>query len=147
MEQWHYDPAIDLDQAMIEQLKSLRCKPGMLVWGVRSLGAAVLRCWLRAYHRLSITGRHNLPAERSFVLIANHCSHLDTLCLLSALPLRRLHRAYPAAARDYFCASAVRAFLAALFVNALPFERHFVPWQSLSMCAHLLQEPGTVLIF
>ena len=71
----------------------------MLVRGVRSLAAVVLRVWLRVYHRLTIVGRQNLPADRSFILIANHASHLDTLCLLSALPVRRLHRTFPVAAQ------------------------------------------------
>src|SRR5205823_3722356 len=117
-----------------------------LVNGMRLLAAAAVRGWLHLYHRLTIVGRHNLPSAGSFVLVANHASHLDTLCLLSALPMRRLHRAFPAAAKDYFCVNALRALLAAVLVNALPFERHFVPWQSLSMCAHLLQNPGTILI-
>ena len=81
------------------------------------------------------------------MLIANHASHLDTLCLLSALPIRSVHRAFAAAASDYFCVSATRAFLAALVVKTLPFERHIAPWQSLSMCAHLLEKPGNILIF
>jgi 1-acyl-sn-glycerol-3-phosphate acyltransferase len=106
----------------------------------------VLRGWLRVYHRLTVVGRQNLPVDRSFVLVANHASHLDTLCLLAALPLRRLHRAFPAAAKDYFCVSAPRALLAAVVVNALPFDRQFAPWQSLSVCAHLLEKPGNILI-
>ena len=146
MEQWHYDPAADLDRELIERLRGFLGGPGLLVHGVRSLAAAVLRGWLRLYHRLTIVGRRNLPGGRSFVLVANHASHLDALCLLSALPIRRLDRAYPAAAKDYFCASAVRALLAGVLVNALPFERHAVPWRSLSMCAHLLEHPGTILI-
>src|SRR5438046_7277194 len=40
-----------------------------------------------------------LGLEESFVLVANHASHLDTLCLLAALPLAKLHRAFPAAAK------------------------------------------------
>ena len=63
------------------------------------------------------------PADESFVLVANHASHLDTLCLLAALPLRRLHRAYPAAAADYFFVNVARRALAVLVVNALPFHR------------------------
>ncbi len=146
MEPWHYDPAAYLDQALLGRLQGFLREPALVVNGVRSLAAVVLRGWLRLYHRLTIIGQENLPAERSFVLIANHTSHLDTLCLLSALPIHRLHRAFPAAAKDYFCVSAMRSLLASVFVNALPFERHFVPWPSLSMCAHLLQAPGTVLI-
>ena len=45
------------------------------------------------------------------------------------------------------CVSAMRAFLAKVVVNALPFERRFAPWESLSVCAHLLQKPGNILIF
>jgi len=147
MEQWHYDPAADFDRKEIERIESHLRKPGMLVFGMRTLAACVLRLWLRLYHRLAIVGRENLPKDRSFIMIANHASHLDTLCLLSALPLRKLHGAFPAAAKDYFCLSAPRALLAAIVVNALPFDRYFAPWQSLGVCAHLLEKPETVLIF
>jgi 1-acyl-sn-glycerol-3-phosphate acyltransferase len=146
MDHWHYDPAADLDSTQVEQQWVL-CEPGLLALSVRSLVAAVLRCWMRFYHRLTIVGRENLPVERSFVMISNHASHLDTLCLLSALPLRQLHDAYAAAARDYFSVNALRAFLAAIVVKALPFDRQFAPWQSLSICAHLLQRPRKILIF
>jgi 1-acyl-sn-glycerol-3-phosphate acyltransferase len=29
----------------------------------------------------------------------------------------------------------------------LPFDRHFAPWQSLSVCAHVLSRSGNILIF
>jgi 1-acyl-sn-glycerol-3-phosphate acyltransferase len=146
LQQWHYDPAADFDPELVEQMRCALYRPGMFISRVRWLAAAVLRCWLHLYHRLTIVGRQNLPVDRSFILIANHASHLDTLCLLSALPFRRLRRAFPAAARDYFCVSGLRALLAAVFVNALPFDRQLVPWRSLSTCAHLLENEGTILI-
>ena len=95
MEQWHYDPAADLGPAQVERLRGYPRAPGLVVGGVRSLAAVAVRCWLRAYHRLTIVGRENLPADRSFVLIANHASHLDVLCLLSALPIRRWWITFP----------------------------------------------------
>jgi 1-acyl-sn-glycerol-3-phosphate acyltransferase len=147
MEQWHYDPAADFDQVLIEQLGDWPFAPNWLIRTARTLTAVVLRCWLRIYHGLTIVGRHNLPSDRSFILIANHASHLDTLCLLAALPFGRLDRAFPAVAKDYFCVSALRAFLAALVVNILPFDRRLAPWQSLSVCAHILKKPGNILIF
>jgi 1-acyl-sn-glycerol-3-phosphate acyltransferase len=113
---------------------------------MRFFSAALYRCWLRLYHRLTIVGQHHLPANRPFVLIANHASHLDALCLLSALPIRRLHRAYPIAARDHFFGTATGALLATVFVNALPLDRHGAPWRCLNTCADLLQDPGTILI-
>ena len=95
----------------------------MLVYGLRATASLLTRGWLRAYHRLTVTGRDHLPSGESFVMVANHASHLDALCLLSALPLAKLHRAFPAAAQDYFFVNAPRVFLAAVVVNALPFQR------------------------
>ncbi len=146
MKKWRYEPAQDLDQPMIERLRRFPREPDMLVYVLRSLAALALRGWLRLYHRLQIAGREHLPASGSFVMVANHASHLDALCLLAALPLRQLHRAFPAAARDYFFVSAPRVAAAAIFVNALPFERQIHIRQSLNLCRQLLANPGNVLI-
>ena len=102
MKRWQYESAPDLDQSLVERLRHFPRQPDMLVYGLRSVAAVIIRAWLRCYHRLEIIGRDHLPAEGSFVMVANHSSHLDTLCLLAALPLAKLHRAFPAAAADYF---------------------------------------------
>jgi len=146
METWRFDPAADFGRVLPGRLRRLLREPGLLVGGVRMISAAVVRGWLRAYHRLTIVGREHLPADRSFILVANHASHLDTLCLLAALPFGRLNRAFPAAAKDYFCVNSLRAVVAAVVVNAVPFERRVAPWQSLGVCARLLETPGNVLI-
>src|SRR6185436_16807299 len=96
--------------------------------------------------RLTISGREHLPAEGSFIMVANHASHLDALCLLAALPLRKLHRAFPAAAQDYFFVSIPRIAIAAVVVNALPFGRRANVRQSLDLCRGLLENPGNILI-
>ncbi len=146
MRKWRYEPAQDLDQPFIERLRHFPREPDMSVYALRSLAALALRGWLGVYHRLEIVGREHLPAEGSFVMVANHTSHLDALCLLAALPLRKLHRAFPAAARDYFFVSAPRLAVAAIFVNALPFERQIHIRQTLELCRHLLANPGNILI-
>ena len=92
--EWHYEPAQDLEQPLIERLRNFPRQPDMLVYGARVLAATIIRGWLRLYHRLEIVGCENLPTDRSFILVANHASHLDTLCLLAALPLGKLHRAF-----------------------------------------------------
>jgi len=143
---WKYETAEDLDQPLTERLRSFPRKPDIFVYGLRSLAALAIRSWLRTYHRLRITGRENLPAEESFVLVANHSSHLDALCLVSALPLRKLHRVFPAAAADYFFKSLPRTWIAAAVVNALPFAREVHVRQSLALCDQLLRNPGNVLI-
>jgi len=147
MDEWHFDPAADRDAAQIDRLRRLACEPGSLFSGMRSISAVALRFWLHVYHGLTVVGRRNLPVDRSFLLVANHASHLDTLCLLRAMPLDRLNHVFPVAASDYFCVSAVRSLVAKVVVNALPFDRNFAPWESLSVCANLLEMPGNVLIF
>lgn len=146
MHSWQYQTAEDLDQSLVARLKGFPRQPDMLVYGCRLAAAAVIRGWLRAYHRLRIRGRENLPKQGSFVLVANHASHLDALCLLSALPLTKLHRAFPAAAQDYFFVSVPRVALASVVVNALPFNREAHIRQSLALCQQLLETPGNVLI-
>lgn len=146
MDPWRYESAEDLQQPMIERLRRFPREPDMLVYGLRWLAALILRGWLRVYHRLNVCGREHLPSEGSFVIVANHASHLDTLCLLSALPLGKIQRAFPAAAKDYFFVSSPRLLLAAIVVNAMPFERGFSPWQCLGVCEQLLENLGNILI-
>jgi len=146
MNEWRYEPAQDLDQPVVERLRRFPREPDMSVYAVRSLAALACRGWLKLYHRMEIAGREHLPQDGSFVMVANHASHLDVLCLLAALPLRRLHHAFPAAAHDYFFVSAPRLAVAAIFVNALPFERQIHLRQSLELCRQLLANPGNILI-
>ena len=146
MKKWHYDPARDLDQTLSERLRRFPREPDMLVYGMRSIAALIIRTWLRTYHRLEIVGHEHLRGDRSIVMVANHASHLDTLCLLAALPLRKLHRAFPAAAADYFFESMPRTWVAAVVVNALPFARQARARQSLTICGNLLASRGNVLI-
>jgi 1-acyl-sn-glycerol-3-phosphate acyltransferase len=126
-----YDSVRDVDQAPIDRLRQFPREPDMLVHGLRSLGALIIRGLLHIYNHFEIIGHQNLRTNRSLVIVANHCSHIDTLCLLAALPLRKLHRAFPAAA---------------ILVNALPFARQARVRQSLSLCRELLANPGTILI-
>ena len=146
MRRWHYEIAQDLDQTLIERLRRFPREPDMLVYGLRSAIALIIRAWLRAYHRFEIVGHEFLRTNRSLVIVANHSSHVDTLCLLAALPLRKLHCTFPAAAADYFFQSVPRTWIAAVVVNALPFARQTSVRQSLSICRELLSNPGNILI-
>src|SRR5207247_6858962 len=146
MKKWRYDSARDLDQTLVERLRRFPREPDMLVYGLRSVVALIIRAWLRAYHRFEIVGHENLRSDRSIVMVANHASHLDTLCLLAALPLRKLHRAFPAAAADYFFQTVPRTFVAAVVTNALPFARQVRVRRSLSICSELLSHPENILI-
>lgn len=66
--------------------------------------------------------------------------------LLCAVPLRRLHRTFPAAAADYFFSSLPRSMVSAILINALPFDRKLKGAESLAVCGELLKNDGNVLI-
>jgi 1-acyl-sn-glycerol-3-phosphate acyltransferase len=146
MKPWHYDSAQDVALTVIDRMRRFPREPDMLVYGLRSVVALIIRAWLRIYFRFEIVGHKHLRTNRALVMVANHSSHLDTLCLLAALPLRRLHRAFPAAAEDYFFRSVPRTWFAAVIVNALPFARQANVRQTLNVCAELLNAPGNILI-
>jgi 1-acyl-sn-glycerol-3-phosphate acyltransferase len=146
MKKWAHTSALVLEQTAVERWRRFPREPDRFVNGLRSLVALFIRGLLRIYLRFEIIGRENLPNDESFVLVANHSSHLDTLCLLAALPLRRLHRAFPVAAEDYFFRSLSRTWIAAVVVNAMPFARQMRVRESLAICSQLLAQPGTVLI-
>lgn len=139
---WLYNATLDFDPALAGQVTR---RTNVLLSGVRTLAGLAARLWLRVYHRITIVGREHLPSG-SFILVANHSSHLDTLCLLSALPISRVPHVFAMAAADYFFGSIPRAILASTFVNAVRFDRRFDCWRSLSACADLLKRHGTVVI-
>ena len=130
-----------------EQVRSALGRPiGPVTSTLRAGLHLTLRGFLRTYHRFRVRGAENLPADRSFVLVCNHTSHLDALCILSSLPLESVQRAFPAAAADYFFSSLPRAFLSSIFVNGLPFDRQGGGAESVALCAQLLAGDRHVLI-
>ena len=144
--EWRYKPAPDLELTVAERLRTFPRYPDMTLYAARTALQVFVRAYLRLYHRLRITGRDRLPRGESFVMVCNHTSHLDTLSLLAALPLARVHRAFPAAAADYFFSSVPRSALSVMFVNALPFDRLAKGAESLEVCRELLARRGHVLI-
>jgi 1-acyl-sn-glycerol-3-phosphate acyltransferase len=146
MNTWNYHPSRDIGTPISKRLRDFPREPGMLAYAVRLLAAPLLRAWLHGYHRLRIEGRENLPATGSYVLVCNHTSHLDTLCLLSAVALRKIHHCFPAAAADYFFTSLPRSAVSAVLINALPFDREAGGAQSLAVCDELLRKSANILI-
>lgn len=146
MDAWRYEPTPDFDKAPIERLKNFPRHPDLLVYAGRAAVNLLIRGLLRVWHRFQISGRENLPPDGSFVMVANHSSHLDAAALLAALPLGKIHRAFPAAARDYFFTNVPKLVFSAVVVNAMPFDRTDNPQQSLALCRQLLDAPGHILI-
>lgn len=143
---WVYETAKDSGLSFINRLREFPREPDPFVYSARIASALAIRAAVRMYNRFDITGRQNLPADRSFVLVANHASHFDAIALLSALPIRALHRAYPIAARDYFGSNAAFLALATVVANVMLFDRNAKGKDDLTLCRQLLEEPGNVFV-
>jgi 1-acyl-sn-glycerol-3-phosphate acyltransferase len=123
MESWKLEPARDHGLPLRKRLQSVQRESGLIPWLIHLAWWSTLHVCFRLFHRLAIEGREFIPAEGSFILAANHCSHLDALILASCLPLRLRASVYPIAAGDTFFKSPVTAAMSAVFINALPMWR------------------------
>ncbi len=97
---------------------------------------------------LNVRHREKLPDRGPAILVANHNSHLDTMVLMTLLPLRLLPQVQPVAAMDYFLRNRVLAWFALKIVGILPIQRvrSGRGEDPLQVCYEAL-EKGRILIF
>ncbi len=107
----------------------------------------VLRWMLRTQFSFRVEGAERLKTLRQFVLIANHSSHMDTVCLLAMLSNAQRNRCYSAAAEDYFYTNPVKALGARLFANTFAFSRMDDPNESLMACRRILERGGSLIFY
>lgn len=146
MDEWRYEPTPDFAMAPLERLRNFPRHPDFVVYAARSVANLAIRAILRTYNRLEIEGAEHLPANGSFAVVANHASHFDAPVLLAALPLAKIHHAFPAAASDYFFTNVPKLAFSAVVMNAMPFDRKENPRQSIDLCRRVLEAPGNILI-
>jgi len=106
-----------------------------------------LQRWLRKRFDFQVHGDEVLQRVSQFILIANHTSHLDTICLLVALPPAQRNRCYSAAAEDYFYTHIFKEQIARLLANTFPFRRHEDAQRSLEACARILERGDSLIFF
>ncbi|MFA9438397.1 lysophospholipid acyltransferase family protein [Uliginosibacterium sp. sgz301328] len=82
------------------------------------------------------------------IFFANHSSHLDTVVLLAALPLRWRMRVRPVAAMDYWGNGRIRRWIAERVLNVVFINRHGkVGEDALAPVRQALQEGASLIFF
>jgi 1-acyl-sn-glycerol-3-phosphate acyltransferase len=146
MEPWNLEPARDTGLTPIERFRSVRRESGLLESFAHHLCFWLLRCYLAIAHRFTIIGREKLAMHGPFVLVANHCSHLDALALGAALSPRHRERAFPIAAGDVFFQSNATSMFSAIVLNALPMWRKNCGPHALADLRRKLREEKAIFI-
>ena len=123
MNDWNLKPAEDTGLRHHERVRSIKRERSIyssitsLVWW------SVIALIMRGIFHFKVTGRDLLPPDLPFVIIGNHASHFDVICLMLALPTSIRDRMYPLAAADHFFGEIPLATFTALVLNALPVDR------------------------
>lgn len=85
--------------------------------------AGIVRLLVLLVIGLNVRGREKLPRKGPAIIVANHNSHLDSLTLISLMPLSNLQHVRPVAALDYFLRNRFLAWFATRIIGILPVER------------------------
>lgn len=148
MKPWDLEPAHDLDLPLRERLKSARRESGLIETVARASWWRGVRAYLRLRHDFKIEGGEHLPQSAPFVMVANHSSHLDALCLAAPIAPHLRDRTFPIAAGDTFFESDMSAAFAVGLLNALPLWRRRTGAGALeALRERLLHEPCGYILF
>jgi 1-acyl-sn-glycerol-3-phosphate acyltransferase len=148
MDDFKLEPARDLGLPPMERYRSYGREGGLAESVVRLGCWSLVRGIFGMWNRLKIRGRENLPGRPSFVLVANHLSHLDAMVLGAMLPLRWRDYLFPLGAQDVFFEKLPIAGFAATVLNALPVRRRGVAGHALEeLRRHMLAEPRIYILF
>lgn len=96
---------------------------------------------------LNVRNRERIDWTKPVIIVANHNSHLDTLVLLSMVPLRQVHRVHPAAAADYFLSNPFIAWLSRNFLGVVGVARERKGVHPLAECQAALEKKHSLLLF
>ncbi len=83
----------------------------------------IMRPFLSLFVGVKWINAEGLKQSTPCIFVANHNSHLDTMALMAALPIRQLVRTHPVAAEDYFGNSKFKRLMSKWVINALLIKR------------------------
>lgn len=99
----------------------------------------------RLFLRLRFEGLENLPAERPYVICANHLSYLDTFLVASILPARLIHRLFFLGHTRYF--SRPLTVFAGRLLKVIPVDPGANARHALRLAAEALRQGHVLCVF
>jgi long-chain acyl-CoA synthetase len=113
--------------------------------GSQALTWAQRMTYERLFHT-RVTGRAYLPHNSSFIVAANHASHLDMGLVKHALGDWGPHLV-ALAAKDYFFEDPIKRAYFENFTNLVPMDRHGSLRESLRLASEVIKQGYILLIF
>lgn len=106
------------------------------------LGCLIYRYWFN----LTAEGIENIPQDKPYLIVSNHCSHLDEPAIIAAQQ-KHMKQVYSLAAKDYFFDPPLKGWFCQYFLNMIPFDRQGKCFQNLKVCQKILEQGKIILIF
>ena len=100
----------------------------------------------RYYFSIKCSGLENLPREQSYIIAANHSSHLDTLAVMTVLG-DESKRLRVLAAKDYWFSTRFKSWFSGELLKFVPFDRHANFLQGLRISQEVLKQNECLLIY
>jgi 1-acyl-sn-glycerol-3-phosphate acyltransferase len=110
-----------------------------LIW---RFGSVFYKRWFS----LQVSGLELLPEQGPYLLVANHCSHLDGPAVAAARG-RHYHQLFSLGARDYFFRNRLGAWVSRNILNMIPMDRVRFDFRALAECRRVTAAGGVVLMF
>lgn len=96
---------------------------------------------------LNVRRYHLLKRFRPCIIVANHNSHLDTIVLMTILPLHFLPYTRPVAAEDYFFKNQIVKWFSTKIIKIVPLARKPSRKNPLSACSDALNNDSILIFF
>ncbi len=96
--------------------------------------------FLKFYIRLKVKGDFAEIYKKypKLIIISNHASHLDAICIATAIPFRYWLHLYFAAAKDYFFSGFWMTFFSKHCIGAIPIDRQEKKREAIHLVINLL---------
>jgi 1-acyl-sn-glycerol-3-phosphate acyltransferase len=109
----------------------------------------LLRPLLKLFLDVKVRHRERLRISGPAIIVANHNSHLDTLVLMTLLPVRELAKVRPVAAADYFLRNRWLGWLALNLIRIVPLARsvRVCDRHRLDGCVEALEQGDILILF